>query len=95
MTGQTTAAPIVQDEKKPDTTVVLTEQAAPIVPDIPDVVVPVAITGSKTDVYLKGRILKDQVGFHKLVYGEGVLQVNHLIESLVNRGKENQFSKNN
>ena len=37
--------------------------------------------------------MKDQVGFHKLVYGESVQNVNCLIESLVNRGKENQFSK--
>lgn len=45
------------------------------------------------NVYLKARILKDQVGFHKLVYSESVSAVNSLIESLVNRGKENQFNR--
>ena len=40
-------------------------------------------------VFLKARILKDQSGFHKLVYSETVSQVNTLIESLVSRGKEN------
>ena len=50
-------------------------------------------TGAK--VFMKARILKDQKGFHKLVYTESVSQVNNLIESLVNRGKENQFAKKN
>ena len=45
-------------------------------------------------VFLKARILKEFTGFHKLVYGETVGQVNSLIESLVNRGKENQFKNN-
>ena len=45
------------------------------------------------NVYLKARILKNQTGFHKLVYAETVTQVNTLIESLVSRGKENQFTK--
>ena len=34
----------------------------------------------------------NQESFHKLVYQETVHQVNNLIESLVNRGKENQFA---
>ena len=46
-------------------------------------------------VFLKARILKDQSGFHKLVYSETVSQVNGLIESLVNRGKENNFTRKN
>ena len=45
--------------------------------------------GHTSGVFLKARILKDQAGFHKLVYQESVSQVNLLIESLVNRGKEN------
>ena len=44
-------------------------------------------------VFLKARIMKDQVGFHKLVYSETASQVGTLIESLLNRGKENQFTK--